>query len=291
MAAIDLQRPVKFERIMLATDFSPASEIAQAYAVGLALHYSSTLELATIVDLSLTLPSMEVIHESTLEALRRTSENDLRRLAEHIAGITVTRKVIEGFQPASLIVEEAVNSNADLIVLGTTSKHGFKKLALGSTAEAVIRTAPCPILTVGPHVLPPPNFPVCFERIVYATDFSSQASKAAGLALSLGQTCGAKVYLCHVLTEEDKLNHDDSEARSISSLEALIPESVHDWCNPKCIVEHGKSSEAILALASRVNADLIVLGARKPSFWVEYVRTGLTPALLAAANCPVLTVC
>ena len=39
------------------------------------------------------------------------------------------------------------------------------------------------------------------------------------------------------------------------------------------------------------DADLIVLGARKASFWVEFVRTGLTPALLAEATCPVLTVC
>ena len=70
METIDLQTQIKFERIMLATDFSPAGEIAQAYAVGLALHDSSTLELATVIDLSLTLPSTEVISESALENLR-----------------------------------------------------------------------------------------------------------------------------------------------------------------------------------------------------------------------------
>jgi nucleotide-binding universal stress UspA family protein len=291
METIDLQTQVKFERIMLATDFSPAARIAQAYAVGLALHDSSTLELATVVDLSLTLPSMDVISESSLKSLRRTGEEDLLRLAERISGVRITRKVIEGFQPASLIVDEAVSSNADLIVLGTTSKRGLKKLALGSTAEEVIRMAPCPILTIGPRVPPPSNFPVFFQRIVYVTDFSSQAAKAADLALSLGQTSGAKVYLCHVIPEKETSKHNDCDARLIASLKSLIPESVHDWCDPECIVEHGKSSEAILALATRVNADLIVLGARKASFWVEYVRTGLTPALLAAATCPVLTVC
>ena len=118
--------------------------------------------------------------------------------------------------------------------------------------------------------------------------FPRKPQRPLGLALSLGQTSGAKVYLCHVITEKEKSNHDDCEARSISSLEALIPESVHDWCHPECIVEHGKSSEAILGLATRVNADLIVLGARKSSFWFEYVRTGLTPALLATATCPSL---
>src|SRR5665213_1269470 len=147
MKTIDLQTQVTFERIMLATDFSPAAKIAQAYAVGLALHDSSTLEVATVVDLSLTLPSMDVISESALAALRHSSEEGLRRLAERISGVRVTRKVIEGFLPASLLVDEAVNTNADLIVLGTTSKHGLKKFALGFTAEEVIRTAPCPVLT------------------------------------------------------------------------------------------------------------------------------------------------
>jgi nucleotide-binding universal stress UspA family protein len=291
MRTIDLQTQIKFERIILATDFSPAADVAQAYAVGLALHDSSTLELATVVDLSFTLPSMDVISGPALETLRRTSEEDMQRLAEHISGVTVIRKVMEGYQPASLIVDEAITSDADLIVLGTTSKHGLKKLALGSTAEEVIRAASCPVLTVGPHVRTPPHRPLSFQRIVYATDFSSQAAKGAGLALALGQTTGTKVYLCHVIVKNEAAKHDDCEARSISSLKALIPESVHCSCDPECVVEHGNASEAILALAKRVNADLIVLGARKASFWIEFIRTGLTPALLANATCPVLTVC
>ena len=152
MQTIDRQTPIKFERIILATDFSPTAEVAQAYAVGLALHDASTLELATVVDLSFTLPSMDVISEPALETLRRSSEEDMQHLADQISGVTVIRRVLEGYLPASLLVDEAIASNADLIVLGTTSKHGLKKLALGSIAEDVIRTAPCPVLTVGPHV-------------------------------------------------------------------------------------------------------------------------------------------
>ena len=77
----------------------------------------------------------------------------------------------------------------------------------------------------------------------------------------------------------------------MSSLQALVGASAHCWSEPECVVEHGKAAEAILGLAARVQADLIVLGARKASFWLEFVRTGLTPALLAEARCPVLTVC
>jgi nucleotide-binding universal stress UspA family protein len=287
MRTIDLQTQIKFERILLATDFSPCAEIAQAYAVGLALHDSSTLELTTVVKL----PSLDALSECALDSFRRASEEDLRRMAEPVSGVKVTRKVIEGFQPAAVIVDEAVDFGADLIVLGTTSKHGLKKLALGSTAEEVIRTAYCPVLTVGPHVQRPAGGAVSFQRIVYATDFSAQAAKGADLALALGHSEGAKVYLCHVLADKAAAKDGAEDARYVSFLKALVPESAHCWCDPECVVEHGKAAEAIVALAARVKADLIVLGARKASFWVEFVRTGLTPALLATATCPVLTVC
>jgi nucleotide-binding universal stress UspA family protein len=56
-------------------------------------------------------------------------------------------------------------------------------------------------------------------------------------------------------------------------------------------VKHGDVSEAILSLAVRVKADLIVLGARHSSFWLTHVARGLTSELLAQATCPVMTVC
>lgn len=286
-----VQTQVRFERILLATDFSPTSELALAYAAGLAQEYSSTLELTNVIDLSITVPSADVLSGEALEVLRDISEEHLKRLVDRVSGVKVRQKTIEGFQPASQIVDEAVDENSDLIVLGTSSKHGLKKLALGSTAEQVIRNAPCPVLTVGPHVHKPPCGPISFQRIIYATDFSAQAAKAAGIAFYIGQTNAARIYLCHVVTEKESAQRLSSDAASIAALKALVPESAYDWCTPECVVEQGKSADAILALAHRVNADLIVLGARKSSFWLEYVRTGVTEALLAAATCPVLTVC
>jgi nucleotide-binding universal stress UspA family protein len=287
MRTIDLQTQIKFERILLATDFSAGAEVAQAYAVGLALQDAATLQLTTVV----TLPSLDAISECALDSVRHASEEDLQRLADHLSDVKVTRKVIEGFQRAGAIADEGIRSLADLIVLGTASKRGLKKLALGSTAEEVVRTAGCPVLTVGPRVAAPPHGPISFRRIVYATDFSAQAAKGVKLALALGRAAGTKVYLCHVVADHGAPKDEPGEAKFLSSLRALIPVSANCSCEPECVVEHGKASEAILDLAKRVNADLIVLGARKASFWLEFIQTGLTPALLADARCPVLTVC
>lgn len=287
MRAIDLQTPIKFERILLATDFSRGAEVAQAYAVGLAEKDASTLELATVIAL----PTMDAISECALDSVRFSSEEDLRRLADTISGITLKTKVLEGFQRAAAVVDEGIHSHADLIVLGTSSKHGLRKLALGSTAEEVIRTASCPVLTVGPHVPVPAPGPISFRRIVYATDFSAHAAKGVNLALALGQTEGTKIYLCHVVADHGASKCEHCEDKFVSSLKALIPEAARCSSEPEFVVEHGKASEAILGLAGRVQADLIVLGARKSSFWLEFIQTGLTPAVLAGASCPVLTVC
>jgi nucleotide-binding universal stress UspA family protein len=99
------------------------------------------------------------------------------------------------------------------------------------------------------------------------------------------------VYVCHVIGEKEVSEPGYSPTASISSLKKLIPRSAYDRCTPECIVEHGRAAETILQLAGRVNADLIVLGARKSSFWITYVKPGLTTSLLAEAKCPVLTVC
>ena len=55
-------------------------------------------------------------------------------------------------------------------------------------------------------------------------------------------------------------------------------------------IGEGDPANAILALAAEVNADLIVLGARRSSFWLTHVERGVSLEVLAQAHCPVLTI-
>jgi nucleotide-binding universal stress UspA family protein len=290
MPAIDIQSEVVLHHITLATDFSPIAGIAAGYAAGLARRFGATLQLTNVLDLSLTVPAGEVLMEPALESVRRTGRESLHHLASQIPGVKTTRKLAEGFLPAPLILEAATESAADLIVLGTSSKHGLKKFFLGSTAEEVIRTATCPVLTVGPHAAKPAPGPLGFKRIVYVTDFSPQAEKALQHALSFAVDGHSYLYLCHVVSDKEAATRSAPHAFSLTRLGKLIPESLDVRCTPECIVEHGTAAEEIIRLAARVRADLIVLGARKSTFWLTHIETGLTPALLAAIKCPTLTV-
>ena len=290
MSAMDVQAQVRFARILFPTDCLDKTTVALKYAAGLARHFSSHLELANVIDLAQTFPTMDVLSGPALDSIRLTGKRDLENISAEISGIPFTTRVIDGFESATLILDEAVNTNVDLIVLGTNCKHGFSDTSLGARTAEIISSAPCPVLTIGPRVPPPEEGVISFQRILYATDFSTPARKAAAIAIGLGHVEGAKVYLCHVIDKKEESKHPGCDEASLASLRSLIPEEAKSWCSVECVVAHGKAAEGILGLANRVNADLIVLGAHKHSYWLSLIHSGIVAAVVASTHCPVLTV-
>jgi nucleotide-binding universal stress UspA family protein len=295
MPVIGERVSVSIEKILLATDFSSASEKAALYAKALAHRFSSIVELAHVFD-----PCEVTTYEEALIGLpvnerRRISNENLERLRDDFSssGIETWTVSSEGHRPATELLRIAKEQDVDLIVTGTQSKSGVERLILGSTAEQIIRNAGCTVLTVGPKAKAVEDTPLIFRNIVYATDFTSSAKKAAIYALSFAEDSGAHLYLCHVIgpQEPTAAGQELSEGAFQRALKEMIPEIAYDWCDPECVVEHGYAGEAILKLGGRVQADLIVLGARKASFLLTHIERGLTPELLAQATCPVMTVC
>jgi nucleotide-binding universal stress UspA family protein len=295
MYAIQEPTAVSIERIVMATDFAPSSERAMAYAKGLAHRFGATLELVNVYDPS-PVRSWEAAElDITPEEAERRSVSRLAILASELReeGVRITPLSRGAKRPASALLEIAAETEADLIVAGTQSKNGVERLVLGSTAEQLIRSASCPVLTVGPKARMPQPGPIEFRTVVYANDFSPEATRAAVYALSFAQDSAAHLYCTYVLDDDGRYGEtrEALDAGFKRALKERIPESAYNWCDPECVVEHGNAARAILDLAKRVEADLIVLGARKSSFWLARVEKGLTPALLAEAECPVLTIC
>jgi nucleotide-binding universal stress UspA family protein len=81
--------------------------------------------------------------------VKTEAQQHLSKYSEEISrkGIEVETVVREGY-PATVIEDEAVRQNVDLIVIGTRGLSGIKHLLLGSIAERVVQKAPCPVLTV-----------------------------------------------------------------------------------------------------------------------------------------------
>jgi len=294
MPVIGDQVGLTLDRIVLATDFSPMAVKAAGYAKGLAKHFSSSLSIASVVDLSVSTLSEEAVVGLPVDRIRHISaENQESLLCDmSVAGVRASSYTMESHDPAADLVAYAGGLRADLIVTGTNGRHGLSKAILGSCSEGIIRHAHCPVFTIGPKAKPAPKGPLSFHTIVFATDFGSDVAQKAAMAFSFAQESIAKIYLYHVMKQPGP---DITETLSMRlkfemALERLIPESTYDWCAPEVVVEAGEAAPHILNLAKKVQADLIVLGARPSATWFGHLIEGTVGKVLLDAECPVMTV-
>ena len=215
-----LQRvSVSVKNILLASDFSSASDKAAAYAKALALNFRSSVEIAHVFDPSVVTTYMEAVLGLPVKERKHISNESLERLQREFtaAGIEAHTSLPEGHRPHFELLNLAREHDADLIVAGTHSRTGLERLVVGSTAEELIRHAHCPVLTVGPHAAPLPDGPLVFQKIIYATDFSAEAAKAAVFALSFAQDSGAHLYYCHIARTQDTPEERTVAGRDLQS--------------------------------------------------------------------------
>jgi nucleotide-binding universal stress UspA family protein len=143
-----------FRRILVPTDFSAPSDAALDYARQLAEKVGASVHLLHIVEESFVtgpLASEMGVGESgrTIAALMKDAQTRLshRVTADDRAHRRMTSEVVGG-SSASTIVDYAAENGFDLIVMGTHGRRGMAHLMMGSVAERVVRTAPCPVMTV-----------------------------------------------------------------------------------------------------------------------------------------------
>ena len=140
-------------KILIPTDFSKCAEQATQYGLTLATRLGASVLLlnAYVVPMYPT-PEDTMMGPDRTTLIERTAEEARSRLdasRQHLApsGLTVETRVAEGM-PAEAILAVAKQEGCEMIVMGTHGHTGLKHLVLGSVAEHVVRSAPCPVLTV-----------------------------------------------------------------------------------------------------------------------------------------------
>jgi nucleotide-binding universal stress UspA family protein len=147
-----LPRMIAIERILVATDFSPASESALRYGRELARGFGADLHVLHVTENVFTRAAdaysyvpIEVQQELEADSRRDTEAllDDEDRRDLHAVAATVTSN-----STADAIVEYARAHRVSLIIIGTHGRGAVARFFLGSVAERVVRTAACPVLTV-----------------------------------------------------------------------------------------------------------------------------------------------
>lgn len=141
------------ERILLATDFSPASRPAVREALGLAKATGATLVIAHVLEEPIPFSPdgyvLPRIYDELAQAVRAQAQKKMQALLAlaRKAGVSASGLLLRG-APHEAIVRAARSQGAGQIVVGTHGRSGVSRLILGSVAAKVIATAACPTLVV-----------------------------------------------------------------------------------------------------------------------------------------------
>jgi len=288
-------------RVLCPVDFSDASRHALDHAVMIAGWFRSPLTVMHVRH-PMFIAEPPILFADMADDAADSLDDVSARLETWLgpvraAGITCDVLAVDGNNPATRIVEAVAHVHADLVVMGTHGRHGFERLLLGSVAERVVRSCPCPVVTVPPPAVTTSVLP--FKRVVCAVDFSESSSTAVRFARRLAQESNSTLTLLHVLEwppESEALAMFDMTAYrdavrtdAETRLAALANEPEFGGNRPAVRLVMGKPYAQILAVAAEETADIIVLGVhgRNPLDLMMFGST--TNQVIRRATCPVLT--
>lgn len=146
---------IVLKNILVATDFSEPSANALAYGRDLARAYNATLHVLHVTEDVLMRYSPEVgfavpeLQKDLEQAARR--ELDAIITADDVQTLRVVPAIETATGAATGITSYATAHQIDLIIVGTHGRGAVKQFLMGSVAERVVRTAPCPVLAVRAH--------------------------------------------------------------------------------------------------------------------------------------------
>lgn len=249
-------------RLLVPIDFSNPSLEALETAKFLAKRWRASLDLVYVQDLPLSLMGFGAQGEALgatalwrqMKEFRLWREEKLRRAAGDFPPARVRVHVIMG-APRDEIVAFARRHHDGLIVMGTHGHTGADKVLFGSVAEAVVRRARTPILTV--HDRPRARR---ISRILVPCNMKPYADKALRHALELAKNLGAKVTVLYAAAED----LDTSLLILRRHVESLVGRKQAGKI--KCRVELGDAKRVILEQAREGRFDLIVLSAHRKRF-------------------------
>jgi nucleotide-binding universal stress UspA family protein len=293
---------LKPHSLLLATDFSEASEKALRHSLALARFYDSKFCLAHVVSsvgLAMAGPSaIAASEEATLREAAELQQSLIRTGA--LTGIQYKFIVRQGElwpELREIIREES----SDLLIVGTHGRHGIAKLFFGSIAEQIFRQADCPVLTFGPYSYDRPWFDTSSTHptFLFATDFGHASVQGLAQAVAAANQFGAKLVFLSIIpaisSEEDPRNwHEDRRTRTLERLSQLADNAGLDL-RPELYVEfesEGPVSEKILETADKLRADLIIMGLHDSANAgvISHLDLATTYDVVCQAGSPVLTV-
>ncbi len=274
---------LSIRRVLWPTDFSTGAGRAFPYAAALASWHESELHVLNVKEgrsdgstgMESTFP---VAHDTLADLL--TAEGTPPQHVD-LEALTLVQEQKEGGSPPDAIVDYAEDCDIDLIVAGTHGRRGLQRLLIGSVAEEVLRTAPCPVLTVRKQQDVAPAWAV--RNILVPVDFSDASLDALRHAKELALTYGAQITLVHAVEEVIYPSAYGVEPANLPGPQVIdrVEQNLAELARTEVGYEHavvqakvGYAPSVILDYADANEVDLVVIA--------THGRTGIERMLLGS---------
>lgn len=292
--------------ILVATDGSRGSGAAEAYACALARSWGATLTVMRVLEFP---PGMNPDYPINRVYLGELMKEATRKLADVKAraadlGISVQSHIATGI-PSEEVLAVARAEETDLIVVGTKGKTGLEHILLGSTAERIIRMAPCPVLTVpverqrtegsegaeSPHLV--------LKRMLVPVDFSECSLDALEYGALVAQRSKAYLTLLHVLepvsygldfTLPHATKREQIRTELTGRLSNLVSELTTAGVPSDFTMLGGLPADSVVDTARSRSSDVIVMGTHGRRGFSHVLFGSVAESVLRRSSCPVLTV-
>lgn len=278
------------KKILVPTDFSPASAQAFSYALWLADHLDASIDLLHVIypgtDVmdfpAIAAQTTKVQLETAGEVMKLFTNEALTRLqsTDDLDRIPEVRSKIEVGSAASVISDMVEELNSDLIVIGTRGEHSRLEVAFGSVTTSVIRKSHIPVL-----VVPEELHAIRLQKLGYATSLDDSDPMHIWTVAQLLSKLKPTMHIVHVHTEDDKDKSVDLDTLKTFLKEKSLGLSLgfHEI--------HGVDPEdGLEQFAKDEKLDLLVMYSPKRNLFERIGHRSLTKKMVLYSHVPLLVV-
>ena len=276
-------QPFRPKLIVVPTDFSDPAAHALRYASALADRFGSHL-LVIYAD-----PFVPPVDYAGSAAYVRYTEDMIEQTRERLevhAEQNINPRVPYDVRvivnaPVNAIIEQARDSGADLIVMGTHGRSGLRRFLVGSVADGVVRSATTPVIAVNAYTVESASI----RKVLCPFTPTAAAREALRFAADLTDTPSSPLLLVHG-TSEDELQ---STVQELVRLQDWTPRELLDRCELKMLPARVPAHQ-INQFANLTNSDLIALGVPVDRTIADVFTGTIAERILQSSTCPVLMV-
>ncbi len=279
-----------YRTVLTGTDFTAIAEAGVDEGIQLAKRLGAErLHKVHVLDHAMFEPVLVPIAPEAERAILQEAQDRLTSTHQEVEGLTLSYQTLIG-TPARAMSEVARSLPADLIVMSSHGRGGFSKLMLGSVASGLVRSAPCPVLVLGPNR----PMPEKTQTVLAAIDRSEVSPRVLEQAPTFARLEKARLVVLSLLERALPLSdaqrvkaEDEVRAQIERMLSAIGPLDVDVQIE---VMSRAPASQVIKEVTELMGAGMCVLGTSGRGFWHRMIVGSTATKVLAESTVPVLVV-